>query len=121
MRFLVLLAVLVSAPALAQTPAQYQRVSLTAVNGSSHGEVLCLSSAATAVSASTMRRAVTVQNRGPNAVTICTSATCAVGSGIILEPRDMLTLEVRPTIPIHCRAAVADQTTGAGLRFIEVR
>lgn len=115
----------IGADALAQTATPYaptiQRVDLTATRGTTHGEALCLASAPVLVGGLAQRRSITVQNQGANSVTVCTSATCTLGTGLVLKTGEMLTLEVGPAIPVYCLAATADQVAGAGLRYVEVR
>lgn len=99
-------------------------VNLSVNTGSAWGEVLCPSASSVSVPATALegRREVLVQNLGPNPVYLCPGTPCTVADGVKLQAdEEWRSFAFGPGITLWCIATVADQVSGAGLRYIEVK
>lgn len=84
-------------------------------------EVLVLASAATILPQTDNRRAIEIQNLGPNPIYCAFSSSAAV----VTKSRKIGTgeswsLNHPPNVAIYCKAATADQVTGAATIVTEI-
>lgn len=89
----------------------------------SQAEKLVLNATATRVDANiAQRKAIEVQNIGPNAI-YCTlnTATLTLTKARRINPGDAWALDLPPGQSVYCKAATADQVTGAATIVTEVR
>jgi predicted secreted protein len=88
-------------------------------------EVLVLASAATRVDTDTLRnrRALEIQNLGPNSIfcAIGASADAVVNKSRKIGAGEAWALDLSAGFPVYCKAATADQVTGAATVVTEVR
>lgn len=101
------------------------RMNASANRAGKSQQVLVLNSAAVAVPATTLtsRKAIEIQNLGPNAI-YCTvdGQTPVVASlGRQVAAGASWALDAGPSITIKCIAATADQVSGAATQVTEVR
>lgn len=68
----------------------------------------------------TNRRAIEIQNLGPNTIYCSLTAAAVVGKSRAIVPGGTWSLEINYKIPIYCIAATANQVTGAATITTEV-
>jgi hypothetical protein len=85
-------------------------------------EVLVLTTA-TAIPALGARKAVEIQNLGPNSIfcALTSSSAAVVNKARKIAASETWALDVGDTIPIYCIAATAAQVTGAATVVTQVR
>ncbi len=106
----------------------------TDVNGRANGtgvtsEVLVLNATQTAMPAAPLsdRRAIEIQNLGPNAIYCAVGPASAPPTAVLLKSRQIAAsggvwaVDAGPNIIVRCLAATADQVTGAATVVTEVR
>lgn len=106
----------------------------TDVNGRANGtgvtsEVLVLNATQTAMPAAPLsdRRAIEIQNLGPNAIYCAVGPASAPPTAVLLKSRQIAAsggvwaVDAGPNIIVRCLAATADQVTGAATIVTEVR
>ena len=87
-------------------------------------EKLVLASAATQVDlAITSRKGIEIQNLGPNSIfcALQTSSLAVVNKARKIAAGESWSLALAPNIHVYCKAATADQVTGAATVVTEVR
>lgn len=106
------------------TDARPVKADLSVDTGAAWGEVLCPASVDISVPAIALegRREVLVQNLGPNPVYLCPGTPCTVAAGVKLQAdEEWRSFAFGSGITLSCIATVADQVSGAGLRYVEVK
>lgn len=85
-------------------------------------EVLVLNSAPVQLPDSTNRRAISIQNLGPNAIycAFSASANAVLTKSIKIGNGETFSMNFPAGISIWCRAATADQLTGAATIVTEI-
>ncbi len=98
-------------------------VSVTATTGAAFGAVQCDNSTPTLIGGLAGRRAISIQNLGPNAIYLCTASDgCTTATGTkLLNGDPPLSLDVSDAVPLYCLAATAAQVAGADTRYLEVK
>lgn len=100
------------------TPLRFVAESVPQLTGSLTSEVLVLASAATVLpqtaTAPRGRSAIEIQNLGPNSIFCAfSSATAVVNKARRIQSGEVWAIDAKSHIPIYCKAATADQVTGA--------
>jgi hypothetical protein len=97
-------------------------LSVPASAGAAHGEVLLQTGSATLIGGLSGRRALLIQNLGPNDIAICPNSSCTFGNGIIVKANGgTAARDVSEAIAYYGITTSSNQVAGAGVRYEEIK